>query len=95
MSEQLRIRVPDAIAAKLMELPPSSRSTAVAALLVSASGGVDLPRLLASVEEIRRVGVLLNQALRLAYKAGGSLDEETSGRMTQALNLIHQLRGDA
>jgi hypothetical protein len=94
MSEQIRIRLPKNVAVKLADLPPSARSTAVASLLVSASSGVDLDRLIGAVDEIRRLGVLLNQSLRLAYNNKRGLDEQTAHALTQALNFITQLRGD-
>ncbi len=56
-------------------LPRSARSRAVAVLLGSVGEGVDLAVLLASREELRRVGLLLNQSLRLLHVGKGDVGE--------------------
>ena len=91
-STQLRVRLSPLVAAKFLALPPSARATAVAASLTAGTDGVDLLKLITSVDELRRVGVLLNQALRLAHQQG-AFDEGTMTRVRSVVTFIEGLRG--
>ena len=88
---QLRVRLslPHGPHAALADLSPAMRSQAVSALLVAHADGVDWRLLVESVDQIRRVGVLLNQAVHFAHQGRG-LDE---GRVIDALIMIERLRG--
>jgi hypothetical protein len=56
-------------------LPRAARSRAVAVLLASVGEGVDLAALLEAREDLRRIGVLLNQSLRFLHGGPGSVGE--------------------
>ena len=60
----VRLRLPASEAAAWLALPPRVRARALAAVLVCYRNGVDLGLLIASCEQLRRLGVLLNQSLR-------------------------------
>lgn len=91
---QMRVRVPAEVEAKFASMPPALRARAIAAVLIGASEGVDLQKLLAGTEELRRIGVNFNQALRIAH-TGGGIDVATEARIIEALRLIDRLRGQA
>lgn len=93
-SEQIRVRVPPAVAAELAALSPRLRAGAVSVLLVSAIERVDLVALLGAVEELRRLAVNLNQLTRVAHINRG-LDDATIQRVEDVVSLIEKLRGRA
>jgi hypothetical protein len=74
MSDQnqlrLRVTLPDDLHGVLSAVSPSLRSKMVSMMLVASMDGVDLKKLQESGDQLRRYGVLLNQALR-AYYLGG------------------------
>jgi hypothetical protein len=73
-ARQLRVYLPDAQATRWLSLPPSQRSRAVAAVLGGVESGIDLRQLIESTTDLRRLGVLLNQAVRLAHMGRAPLD---------------------
>lgn len=96
MSEtvQMRVRVPAEVEAKYVSMSPSLRKRAIAAVLIGASDGVDLHKLMASTEELRRIEVSLKQALKIA-RTGGGIDVATKVCIKEALRLIERLRGQS
>jgi hypothetical protein len=91
---QVRVRLSASAAAPFLELPPAARAIAVAGLLTGAVQGVQLPNLIAATDELRRLGVNLNQALKMAH-GRGALDPDTVDRVKSVLALIERLRGRA
>jgi hypothetical protein len=73
-ARQLRVYLPASQAKRWLALLPSQRSRAVAAVLGSVDAGIDLQRLIDAVADLRRLGILLNQAVRLAHQDRVSLD---------------------
>ena len=73
-ARQFRVYLPDAQARRWLTLSPSRRSRAVAAVLGSVEVGIDLGKLIEATDELRRLGVLLNQVVRLAHQDRVSLD---------------------
>jgi len=67
---RVRLSLPPDLHARLVALPPRVRSQAVSAVLASVLDGVDLPRVVAACDQMRRLGVLLNQALHYCYRNG-------------------------
>jgi hypothetical protein len=86
---RLRVTLPRDLHARFDELPPALRSQAAATMLVAAADGVDLHRLIAAVEQLRRAGVLLNQALHYAY-LNGNFDAASAAAV---VDFIQRLRG--
>jgi hypothetical protein len=91
MQNQIRVRLTldDDLHAQLMALPPALRSQAVSTVLSSVMHGVDLPRVAAATEQMRRLGVLLNQALHHCY-TGHNFN---SKRVIDLLDFFDRLRG--
>jgi hypothetical protein len=91
MQHRLRVRLtlPRDLHAQFAALPPALRSQAAATMLVAAADGVDLHRLIAAVDQLRRAGVLLNQALHYAY-VNGNFDAASAAEVVQ---FIQRLRG--
>jgi hypothetical protein len=73
-ARQLRVYLPDSQAKRWLSLPPSERSRAVAAVLGGVDASIDLHRLIDATTDLRRLGVLLNQAVRLAHQDRTPLD---------------------
>ena len=61
-----RARLPNTLAAQLTTLPPGLRGRTVALIVLAHTTGLDLQKLVASASELRRLGVLINQSLRLS-----------------------------
>jgi len=59
-----RARLPKALAAQLLALPPGLRGRTMAFIVLAHVNGLDLAKLVASADQLRRLGVLLNQSLR-------------------------------
>lgn len=91
---QVRVRLSRSAAIPFLELSPAPRAIAVAALITGAVEGVQLPQLIAAVDELRRAGINLNQALRLAH-ARGLLGADVTLRIKAIVELIERLRGRA
>lgn len=93
MSEQHQLRVrltlPADLHAEIATLPPALRSQAVSTVLIVAADGVDLHRVVAAVDQLRRAGVLLNQALHHAY-VNGNFDAASAAAVVA---FIQRLRG--
>ena len=66
-STQLRIRLSDNAARRLLTLPPRARSRAVSLLVTSGIEGINLEALLLARRELASLGSLLNQSLRLSW----------------------------
>jgi hypothetical protein len=86
---RLRLTLPRDLHARFDELPPALRSQAAATMLVAAADGVDLHRLIAAVDQLRRLGVVLNQAVHYCY-VHGSFDAASAA---EVVAFIQRLRG--
>jgi hypothetical protein len=64
-AQKLRVYLPAHVYARYRALSPSERRKAVAALMGSTD--IDPAKLITAAAEVNRVGVLLNQFLRLAH----------------------------
>ncbi len=81
-----RARLPLALAAQLNGLQPGLRGRTVALILLAHTTGLDLRQLVASAPELRRLGVLINQSLRLSRGRGMDLPAvEQAARKVTAL----------
>ena len=69
---RVRLSLPPDLHARLMALPPSTRSQAISAVLVSVCDGIDLPLVAACTEQLRRLGVLLINASTTRTRAATS-----------------------
>ena len=65
-----RSRLPQGLAGQLMSLPRGLRGRTVAFIILAHTQGLDLQRLVIATHELRRLGVLLNQSLRLSRGKG-------------------------
>jgi hypothetical protein len=88
-ARQFRVYLPDAQAKRWLSMPPSRRSRAVAAVLGAVAVDIDLHRLIDAAGELRRLGVLLNQAVKLAHLGRVPLD---AGRVAAVLRAIEALK---
>jgi hypothetical protein len=61
-----RARLPMPLAQQLMQLPPGLRGRTMALIALAHAQGLDLQKLVTSASELRRLGVLLNQSLRVS-----------------------------
>ena len=82
-----RARLPLPLARQLMALPPGLRGRTMAFILQAYSAGLDLQKLVGAADQLRRLGVLLNQSLRCT---GGAVPDENALR--DAAKLIGSLR---
>jgi hypothetical protein len=73
-SKQLRVRTSEAVATRLLALPPRARSRAVSLMVAAAMEQVDLAALLDLRGELVRLGNLLNQSLRTSWGAAADRD---------------------
>ncbi len=89
---RVRLKLSPPQADRLAELPRRLRWRVAALVLGAAFVGVDLVRLVAVQEELRRAGILLNQALHICHRDGVVLD---ASRVLAVLHLIERLRGAA
>lgn len=69
-----RSHLPIALANQLMALKRGLRGRTVAFIILSHAQGLDVQKLVAAADELRRLGVLLNQSLRVSR--GASVDGE-------------------
>ncbi len=60
-----RARLPMPLAQQLMQLPPGLRGRTMALIALAHVQGMDLQKLVASASELRRLGMLINQSLRI------------------------------
>ena len=65
-----RARLPLPLARQLMALAPGLRGRTMAFLVQAHVHGLDLQKLVESAPELRRLGVLINQSLRLSRGRG-------------------------
>lgn len=88
-ARQLRVYLPDSQARRWLSLPPSQRSRAVAAVLGGVETGIDLAKLIDATTDLRRLGGLLNQAVKLAHQGRAPLDfPERVEAILQALEAL-------
>ncbi len=87
---ECRCRLRGQLGQVLHDMPRAGRSRVIAALLASVAEGIDLQKLLESREELRRVGVLLNQSLSFLHARTGNADNHAA-RVVLALELIDSL----
>jgi len=89
---ECRCRVRGELGKTLHSMPRAARSRVVATLLTSAGEGIDLAALLEGREELRRLGVLLNQSLRFLHTGTGAVCE-LSARIESTLAFIDTFCG--
>lgn len=96
---KMQIRLAPSVVAHFQGLTPRLKGRAVAAVITGAVEGVDLHALLDAVEEVRRVGVNLNQIAHLANLANQqgkpSMPPETEARVNDFLDFLDRIRGRA
>ena len=85
-----RVRMKKRLAKTWMKLGYTKRSEALATALKIAEKGIDPQRFLDSRDELRRVGVLLNQSLKLAHQGHAPLDY--AERVEAALKVVEALK---
>ena len=73
-AQQLRVYLPDHQFQRYKDKSPKDRTRAVAAILGSVEVGIDLGKLIEATDELRRLGILLNQVLRLAHQDRVTID---------------------
>lgn len=87
-AQKLRIYLPAQVYARYRSLSPSERRKAVAAKL--GSDDIDPRKLIAAATEVNRLGVLLNQYLRLAHL--DRVPVELVPSVQDAVNIIKELK---
>jgi hypothetical protein len=96
---KMQIRLAPSVVKHFAGFTPRLKGRAVAAVLTGASEGVNLHQLLASVEQLRKLGDNFNQLVHLnnyARKAGRpGLDPSTSARVREFLDFLDRVRGRA
>ena len=78
-----RARLPKDLAVPLMSLPRGIRGRTVGLILLAHNQGLDIHKLVSAATEMRRLGVLLNQSLRVSR--GTSVDTDA---LASAVKLI-------
>lgn len=86
---RVRLTLPGDLHREVADLPPALRSQAVSTVLVAAADGLDLRAVIAATDQLRRAGVLLNQALHYAYREG-NFDAASAAAVVA---FIQRLRG--
>ena len=81
-----RARLPKAMAIELQKLPPSLRGRTIATIIQAHVTGMDLQKLVAASDQLRRLGVLLNQSLRVS---GGRIADVTA--LQEAVEKINEI----
>ncbi|HXT10725.1 MAG TPA: hypothetical protein VN873_04115 [Candidatus Angelobacter sp.] len=81
-----RARLPKGLAAQLQALPPGLRGRTMAFIVLAHVNGLDVQKLIAAAGELRRLGVLVNQSLRVS--GGRNVD---AAALNQAVERINQL----
>jgi hypothetical protein len=79
-----RPRLPNGLAVQLKALPPSVRGRLVAFIIQAHTEGVDIKELIKSAAELRSLGVLLNQSLRVSK--GMNVDTKALGLAAKRIN---------
>ena len=69
-----RARLPKDLAGPLTALPRGIRGRTVGLILLAHNQGLDIQKLVGAASELRRLGVLLNQSLRVS--SGSSVDAQ-------------------
>jgi hypothetical protein len=88
---RVRLTLPRNLHAEVAALPPALRSQAVSTVLVAAAEGMDLRAVIAATDQLRRAGVLLNQAVHYCH-VHGQFDARAASAV---VGLIERLRGRA
>jgi hypothetical protein len=78
-----RARLPQGLAGQFMGLKRGLRGRTVAFIILAHTKGLDVPSLVSAATEMRRLGVLLNQSLRVSR--GNSVDTDA---LASAVKLI-------
>jgi hypothetical protein len=86
---RLRVTLPRDLHAQFAALPPALRSQAVSTLLIATADGLDLRRVVAAVDQLRRLGVVLNQAVHYCH-VHGTFDASAASAVVA---FIQRLRG--
>lgn len=68
-----RARLPHWLAGQLMALPRGVRGRTVAFVMLAHSSGLDVQKMVEAAAEMRRLGVLLNQSLRVSRGTSANL----------------------
>ena len=79
-----RPRLPNGLAAQLKALPPSVRGRTVAFIILAHIGGMEVNKLIEAAKELRRLGVLINQSLRVS--GGQNVDMEALNLAAKRIN---------
>ena len=87
-TNQLRIRLTDQTARRLLTLPPRARCRAASMMISATMDNIDLGELFAMRRELVALGNLLNQSLRLSW--GGSVDESALRGVVEKLGGLLQ-----
>lgn len=82
-----RARLPQALAAQLQALPPGLRGRTVAFIVLTHTTGLDVQKLVAASSELHRLGVLLNQSLRIS--AGRDMDVSALHEAAKKINQLY------
>jgi len=84
----MRLRIEPSAVQKLRELPPTVRAEVLTLLVNATLGtqGVDVASLVGYRQELRNLGILINQSLRLSH--GQTVNVAT---LQQAVELLNQL----
>ncbi len=82
-----RARLPKALARELMLLKPGLRGRVVALVLIAQVSRLDLQKLVSSQDQLRRLGVLINQSLRLSV--GRDVDHRALAAAVQLIKSLH------
>ena len=81
-----RPRLPNGLAAQFKALPPSVRGRAVAFIILAHTAGLNVKDMTESASELRRLGVLLNQSLRVS--GGRKVDVEALELAVKRINSL-------
>jgi len=87
---EVRCRVRGPVGEALHSMPRRPRSRVIAATIAAALEEVDLDALLEAREELRRLGVLLNQSLRFSFGEGVG-DAALMARVVAVVELVESL----
>jgi len=88
--QQIKLRLEPAVAQKLRELPPALRAEVVALIINASLGkqGVQVASLTGYRQELKNLGLLLNQSLRLSH--GQAFDVVVVEQVVEVINQLTQ-----
>jgi len=78
--------LPVAVANQLLSLPVGIRGKTVGLVLLAHGQGMDLTKLIVAAGQLRKLGVLLNQSIRLAK--GSSVDHNALQEAVKAVQTL-------